>query len=248
MPILTTVQKLNRLRPLLEHAIKQQDKASRDADFLVWFSNTYSVLSKVFGPNSVEASSISNLPFKYSRSGGIRGVDYTVADREKSEARFRLDVQLSIGILKNFISELELEVEESEQIHTASVPTSLLTHLHPTMQQVAGKLFADGHSAEAIHKGCTALEKEVQARIQRPDLAGKQLMDAAFTPNSWRIRLSHEPNEQLGFMNLYQGSIQALRNHYAHNLTQVSDPNRAMEWMSFLSALFYKLDDTVPAP
>ncbi|MDB5268754.1 MAG: hypothetical protein JWP58_1794, partial [Hymenobacter sp.] len=120
-------------------------------------------------------------------------------------------------------------------------PTSLNT-LHPTVQQAAGTRFATAHYSDAILAACTALDKVVQAKAQRPDLNGKQLMDVAFTPNSPLVRLSQDRNEQTGFMLLYQGVMQAIRNHYAHNDTAV-DPARALEWLGFISALFYKLDD-----
>jgi hypothetical protein len=47
-------------------------------------------------------------------------------------------------------------------------------------------------------------------------------------------------------MNPYQGSVQAIHNHYAHNLTEIPAP-RALEWLAFLSALFYKLDEALPS-
>jgi hypothetical protein len=78
-------------------------------------------------------------------------------------------------------------------------------------------------------------------------------MTTVFSKNNALIQLSTDPNEQFGFMSLYQGTVLALRNHYAHNLTELTDPARALEWLGFISALFYKLDEvhptiTAPAP
>lgn len=141
------------------------------------------------------------------------------------------------------VKELQQQVEALKQQPLAY--SSDLTHLHPTVQSAAGSLFATSHYSEAIHKACIALDKEVQALTQRPDLNGKPLMDAAFTPNAPLIRLSHDRNEQMGFMLLYQGVIQAIRNHYAHNLTTIPAV-RALEWLGFISALLYKLDEAQP--
>lgn len=129
--------------------------------------------------------------------------------------------------------------------HSESGPAASLTHLHPTIQQAAGSRFDSAHYADAISAACTALDKAVAAKAQRPDLNGKQLMDVAFTPKNPLVRLSGNDNEQTGFMLLYQGSVQAIRNHYAHNLTEIPAP-RALEWLSFISALFYKLDEAQP--
>ena len=52
-----------------------------------------------------------------------------------------------------------------------------LTHRHLTVQQAAGSRFASAHYSDAILAACTALDKAVQAKTQRPDLNGKQLMD-----------------------------------------------------------------------
>jgi hypothetical protein len=49
----------------------------------------------------------------------------------------------------------------------------------------------------------------------------------------------------MGFMNLYQGTVQAIRNHYGHNLTEIADPIRALEWLGFISALFRVLDESI---
>jgi hypothetical protein len=43
-------------------------------------------------------------------------------------------------------------------------------------------------------------------------------------------------------MNLYQGSVQAICNHYAHNLTEIPSAH-ALQWLSFISTLFYKVDE-----
>jgi uncharacterized protein (TIGR02391 family) len=136
--------------------------------------------------------------------------------------------------------------------HNTEQALPSLAHLHPTIQNAAGSRFATAHYSDAILAACTALDKAVQAKVQRPDLNGKQLMDVSFTPKNPVLRLSQQDNEQTGFMLLYQGVMLAIRNHYAHNLTEI-DPARALEWLGFISALFYKLDEaqssvTPPTP
>jgi uncharacterized protein (TIGR02391 family) len=126
-----------------------------------------------------------------------------------------------------------------------------LAHLHPTVQQVASSRFASAYYSDAIQKACTALEKAVQAKSGLPaTTTGTSLMTTAFSQKKALIELAADPVEQFGFMNLYQGAVQALRNHFAHNLTELTDPARAIEWLSFISALFYKLEETqfVAAP
>ena len=117
--------------------------------------------------------------------------------------------------------------------------------MHPIVQQAAGSRFDSTHYSDAIQKPCTALEKAVQAKSGQPATAtGTSLMTTAFSQKNALIQLTTDPTEQFGFMNLYQGTVQALRNHFAHNLTELTDPARALEWLGFISALFYKLDES----
>ncbi|MDO7884294.1 TIGR02391 family protein [Hymenobacter cheonanensis] len=123
----------------------------------------------------------------------------------------------------------------------------ILSHLHPTVQQAASSRFTSAHYSDAIQKACTALEKAVQVKASlSTTTTGVSVMTTAFSKNSPLIHMADDPNEQFGFMALYQGAIMALRNHFAHNLTELTDPARALEWLAFLSALFYKLDEAQP--
>jgi|GEM_PF-4930580 len=149
--------------------------------------------------------------------------------------------------------EEEEPAEESNQSNPLANTSELetvdfqsLAHLHPVVHKVAGPLFANGHYRQAILDVCIALDKAVQVRAGLPTTTGTTLMTTAFSPKNPLLLLSHDPNEQMGFMNLFQGSVQALRNHYAHNLTELEEVNRALEWLSFLSALFYQLEGLGP--
>ena len=139
--------------------------------------------------------------------------------------------------------ELESIEGEATAITPVAVPLAL-THLHPTVQKVAGSRFVSGHYSDAIQKACTALEQAVQIKSGQPaGTTGASVMTTAFSKNSPLIRLAIDPNEQFGFMALYQGAVMALRNHFAHSLTELTDTARALEWLGFFSALFYMLDE-----
>ena len=116
--------------------------------------------------------------------------------------------------------------------------------LHPAIQQAIGLRFFHGFYSDSIQKACTALEKAVQVKSAQPiTTVGASVMTTAFSKNNPLLHLAADSNEQFGFMSLYQGAVMALRNHYAHNLTELTDPARALEWLSFISTLFYKLDE-----
>jgi uncharacterized protein (TIGR02391 family) len=130
---------------------------------------------------------------------------------------------------------------------------SPLTHLHSAVQQAVGSRFADGYYSDALHKACTALEKAVQDKASQPaEPTGATLMSKVFSKDKPILTVSSNQGEQEGYMFLYRGLAQAIRNHYAHNDT-ATDPARALEWLGFISALFYKLEEaqspaTLPTP
>jgi uncharacterized protein (TIGR02391 family) len=124
-----------------------------------------------------------------------------------------------------------------------SVPPISITHLHPTVQQAVGSRFADCYYSDALHKACTALEKAVQDKANQPaEPTGATLMSKVFSKDRPLLTVSSNQGEQEGYMFLYRGLAQAIRNHYAHN-DPATDPARALEWLGFISALFYKLDE-----
>lgn len=121
-----------------------------------------------------------------------------------------------------------------------------LAHLHPTVQQAAGSLFATNHYPQAIQSACTALEKAIQQKGgQAGNMTGTALIGKVFPKDNPLVSLSDDQGEREGYGFLYRGLLQAIRNHYAHNLTPIPAP-RALEWLAFISALFYKLDEAQP--
>jgi uncharacterized protein (TIGR02391 family) len=161
---------------------------------------------------------------------------------------FKEEITKKIEFLEDMLHQIEFievvpPVPPAPPIHNSD---STLAHLHPTVQQAAGSLFASAHYPQAILAICTALDKTVQAKAGLPATAvGTTLMTTAFSAKAPLIKLADDLNEQMGFMNLYQGSVQAIRNHYAHNLTEIPAA-RCLEWLGFISALFYKLDEAQP--
>jgi uncharacterized protein (TIGR02391 family) len=161
---------------------------------------------------------------------------------------FTEDVAEKTEHLESLLSRVELLNCISQNAIAAADLAPVLTLFHPTVQQVASDLWAGTHYRQAVFDACIALDKAIQDKANLPaNTIGVSLMTTAFSANNPLIIISQDRNEQTGFMNLYQGSVQALRNHYAHNLTEIPAP-RALEWLGFISALFYKLDEVQPTP
>ena len=119
-------------------------------------------------------------------------------------------------------------------------------NIHPELDRAVGKLFRDGHYANAVEDSCKVLDGLVKIRSGRADLSGTELMQKVFSPQTPILRFGDMTtesarSEQQGMMFLYAGAMLALRNPRAHSLMQ-DDPELALEYIGFLSLLSKLLD------
>lgn len=120
-------------------------------------------------------------------------------------------------------------------------------NLHPELIKGVGKLFQDGHYANAVEDACKILEVLVKMRSMRFDLSGTDLMHTVFSVKSPvlafnELRTETDKSEQQGMMFLYAGAMLALRNPRAHSL-RADDPENALDLILFISLLMKSLDN-----
>lgn len=121
--------------------------------------------------------------------------------------------------------------------------------LHPEIAKAVGKLFQDGHYANAVEDACKALDGLVQNKSGRLDISGTDLMQTVFSPKAPILRFGpltteSDRSEQQGMMFLYAGAMLALRNPRAHRLIE-DGPEQALEYIGFLSLLAKALDRAI---
>lgn len=240
MHILTSAQKLTRLKPILERALLQQNKGRRDNDFLVWFGDTLAVLNQIFGHDSKEVREIIEMKFRYVSPHPGVSIDYS-EQQIRDKAFYERDIQLAVGLLKRYISEVEFEVAESAQVIQHS-----LVHLHPTIRQASSSLYATGHYRQALLDAFIAVDNAVREKSQLIG-NGTRLMEVAFSPGNPVLKIGDSSDEQQGFLSLFRGAMLAIRNPKAHSLNGTHDAQRALEWLSFASVLLRNLDEAMLA-
>jgi len=118
--------------------------------------------------------------------------------------------------------------------------------LHPEIERAIGKLFRDGHYANAVEDACKVLDGLVRIRSGKYNLSGTELMQTVFSPKKPVLKFNEllsqtDMSEQQGMMFLYAGAMLAFRNPRAHQLI-VDDPEKALEYIAFLSLLAKSLD------
>ncbi len=123
--------------------------------------------------------------------------------------------------------------------------------LHPEIERASGGLFRDDHYANAVEDACKALNTLVKLRSGRDDLDGVTLMQQVFSEKSPTLQFNDlrddsDRSEQRGMMHLYIGAMAAFRNPRAHKIIQ-DDPERALEYIAFISLLAKLLDQAKKA-
>lgn len=129
-------------------------------------------------------------------------------------------------------------------------PFTTWSYIHLSIAKVSESRFRAGHLADSVE----AAFKEVNVRVKEfvrlksgRDLDGSDLMNFAFSPKAPVIRLADTAtesgySEQQGYMLLFTGAIQAIRNPKAH-ANVVIDETRAILHLSLASLLMYRLDE-----
>lgn len=120
--------------------------------------------------------------------------------------------------------------------------------LHPEIARAASKRFQDGNYSDAVEAAVKALNGLVRLR-SGSDLDGTKLMESVFSPNNPMIKFNaladqSDKDEQKGFMMMFSGAVAGLRNPRAHKFIQ-DDPERALEFIAYVSLLAKLLDDAV---
>jgi uncharacterized protein (TIGR02391 family) len=123
--------------------------------------------------------------------------------------------------------------------------------LHPEIGRAATELYRGGHYANAIENAVKALNALVRLRSDL-ELDGDSLMTRAFGGKTPRLRFNElndesDQNEQRGFTMMFQGAVAGLRNPRAHKLIE-DDPERALEFIAYISLLAKLLDGATKAP
>ena len=113
----------------------------------------------------------------------------------------------------------------------------------------ATPLFKNGHYAHAVEDAVKALRDLVRLR-SGSDEDGDSLMTSVFGGKDPILRFNDlatesDQSEQKGFMFLFAGAVAGLRNPRAHDFIR-DDPERALEFIAFVSLLAKLLDETKP--
>lgn len=208
-------------------------------------SNVRETIRDVFGQNSPEFHKNCYHEIWFGR----HAIGMTDHERQQN---FSAGIPKTVSLLGGLIQRLE---EKKFDLSDEFQPVQLCDFwdlVHPHIIGISRSRFESGHYADSVEAAFkeinNCVKKNVKKRIGE-DLDGSTLMNRAFSVNNPVISfddLSTETgkNIQVGFMQIFSGSMTGIRNPKAHaNIT--IDDKRAKHFIVLASLLMHKLDDAL---
>jgi uncharacterized protein (TIGR02391 family) len=162
------------------------------------------------------------------------------------EAKERGRVQVT-SILQGLISRLREKREEFDSPSTGPGSYFERLNLHPRIADVANDLFLDGYHWQAVFEAAKALINYVKEKSGVHHLDGAPLVRTVFSRNTPILTFNEmkdqtDQDEQEGMMHLFEGAVLGIRNPGGHTFPEGTE-QRAMEYISFLSLLAYRVQE-----
>lgn len=205
--------------------------------------NVMVTVGQIFDPNTFEYKSLTNV---FPRTTVSQGFGFQLQNE------FEEDRKEAIALLRGQIGLMKEQLGDDGDTR-ADRPIRAYSNLdlHPEIARAASDLYRDGHYANAIEDAVKALNGLVRLR-SGVELDGTALMQKVFSPNTPLLQFNpladpSDKDEQLGFMMMFSGSVAGLRNPRAHKLIK-DDPERALEFIAFVSLLAKLLDGAKRTP
>jgi len=232
-------RKIKKLAEFDVNTINQQSES------LVLSKELETLLSDIFGYNTVEYDRYQDIAYLGMSSINIFQPPSILEVRHSISASIKKAINVLTSIMDGFNEDLsDAELYNPSRILRAYNGLQL----HDKIADAANKLFRDGHYANAIEDASKCLINMVKHKSGYFDKDNAPLMLHVFSANNPLLKVSTLPSpsdydEQLGFMNLFVGAIQAFRNPRAHLLLN-DEPERALECIAFISFLAKIVDES----
>lgn len=119
--------------------------------------------------------------------------------------------------------------------------------LHPVIMEHAFTQYSNGHYRDAVFNSIVAVFDLIRERTGL-DLDGDKLVGTAFSIEKARLILSEIKSEsgksdQKGFMQIFSGAYQGIRNPKAHSLAHDLDKSKAAQYLVFASLLARRVQE-----
>jgi uncharacterized protein (TIGR02391 family) len=218
--------------------IKELEKLHwKDPKTSVWIDKVLRFLKTEFGEESDYYRQFYNRTYKRP----VIVVGGTPDHQFQSEYLERLDEY------RKHLKAILVEVQEDEPVKESKFPSEL--KLHPKIITVSEKLFHDRHYSPAIFEAVKVLEKEIKHKSKIKDKIGVDLVNHVFNKDHPIIKIvkgseQEQIDEREGFRFLYMGAFLGIKNPKSHSIQHLEDSSKALQYLSFLSLLMKRLDES----
>jgi uncharacterized protein (TIGR02391 family) len=173
---------------------------------------------------------------------------WNYCERPELQKDFIDNLPKALAWVESHIESLEESLHEN--LPRNIVEADLWSHIHPAIVSLCKRKFEDTHFADSVETAMKAVNQRVKVHFKNEtgkEVDGTPLMQQAFSPNDPKIELADlntisGKDEQLGYMNIYAGAMQGIRNPKAHANLEI-DSKRAIHLLFLSSLLMYRLDD-----
>lgn len=164
--------------------------------------------------------------------------------------RFGMD-----GDYKDIIKYDLPEVERRAEVHLLSVENDRRNEqvgfeflLHPIIVEHSYQLYRNGHFRESVLNSVTAIFDFIRARTGSLE-DGDRLIGQVMSIQDPKLVLTEigtesGQNDQKGFMQIFKGAYQGIRNPKAHSLTHDLTPEKAAQYLVFASLLARRIEES----
>jgi uncharacterized protein (TIGR02391 family) len=238
------IRKLERRRQEFEDADPENYEGNLNDLAQTLCSKLDATLIEIFGPDTLECKQTRVDTFAFA----VNRLSIGPRPRHELIAAFRKGQETAKSRIKARIELLSERLEDSGETSTARALRAYEgLSLHFEIDRAAGDLYRNGHYANAIVDAVKALNAIVRLR-SGVELDGMALMERVFNPGNPVLKFNDlqtqsDRDEQKGFMLLFSGAVAGLRNPRAHAFIH-DDPERALEFIAFVSLLAKLLDGT----
>jgi uncharacterized protein (TIGR02391 family) len=183
----------------------------------------------------------------HGRLGGS-GHSYGRDDLDRSSQRALEEIEPKVDLF--FLSRRPARTRtEAHTAIEAAAAEGWWAILHPRVTAVSQSRFETQHYADAVEaalKEVNSRTKEMVRLVTGADLDGAALMNRAFSVNNPVLSVGDSSetgrNMQQGYMQIFAGSMMAVRNPKAHANIEIS-AERAVHFLFLASLLMAKLDE-----
>lgn len=223
---------------LLTDKSRHEDLEKFREDYYSWYEFNLSLIKTLFTHDDEVTA----------YDSGIYGSWVGERDPYEEMQSHNRDVSTKLRKLDSLIKRVDLFVELNP-MDTSSDTINFWPLIHSEIKAVAKSRFDTGHFADSVEASMKEINQKVKtiykARTGK-ELDGTSLMKTAFSANSPVLKLGDDTQTgkdiQQGYMELFSGSILAVRNPKAHDNITI-DSRRAIHFLFLASLLMCKLDE-----